>query len=125
MSAEWPTSWEGLISIECGDLGYLRGTVTTEGAPTDAHRETFEAIDSRWAELWPAVVEAFDEHIKKHRPVCPPWNTLQFVRFELTDEPLYDGGEWSVSIEFKFEPTLWVLPFSGWTPLKDRIQVLH
>jgi hypothetical protein len=125
MNSNWPTVWEGLITIECAELGHLRGTVTTDGAPSDAHRETFESIMARWAELWPDVKAAFTEHIDRHRPQCPPWDTLQFVRFELSEEPLYDGGEWSLSVEFKYEPTLWSLPFNGWTPLKDEIQAIN
>jgi len=121
MSTSWPSSWQGQISLECGDCGYIRGTVSTEGIPSETQQESFEAIEERWAELWPVIQQALEEHIQEFRPVCPPWDTLQFVRLELTDEPIHNGGEWAVSVEFKYDPTMWSLPFSGWAPSLGEI----
>jgi hypothetical protein len=124
MSMLWPTDWQGQTHLDCGSEGQLLTLVSTTSQPNGTHQKSFQAIASRWSQVWPAFRASIAELMKTCGKDQPDWSSVQTIYLELADEPLAEDAEWSIGVVFSDSATMWVLPYRGWVALREQAQAI-
>jgi hypothetical protein len=122
MSAEWPRSWQGQTHLDCGADGQLFTTIGTNSQPSGIHQRSFQNIAERWPTIWPEFRQCITELMANYKQPEPNWSDVRVLHLELPDEPLDEGGEWSIGAVFSSAEMLWFLPYSGWKALREKAQ---
>ena len=122
MSASWPSKWQGTTKLDCGQDGSFVAVVSTEGQPSAAHLQNFEAIMSRWQVIWPECRQIITDMIRSYGRAAPDWRNVKSVHIDLSKNPIHEDAEWSVGIVFSGGDTLWALPYEGWVAFPSGAQ---
>lgn len=125
MDSSWPISWHGSTNIKCGDDGNFIAVVTTESQPAEAHKRMLELVCARWGEIWPEFKRSITQLMVSYGRQSPDWSSVRSVYFELPDEPIAEGAEWSIGAVFSSDDTLWSLPYCGWAACPQQAQAIY
>jgi hypothetical protein len=125
MTASWPSSWQGSTTVDCGEDGSFTAVVTTDGQPSGIHAKNFEAIVSRWHEVWPEFRRIITELIASYGRERPIWSSVSCVYIDSPAEPIIEDAEWSIGVVFSADSTVRSLPYQGWAARSEQAQAIH
>jgi len=96
--------------------------VLVDGDLSPIHRENYQEILRRWAELWPEIDAVLSGMLDPDHPqhqIRSPGASLQI---SVPSEPIGEGVSWSVAVEFSRDGSVWDVPIDGWNPTSDGAQ---
>lgn len=99
--------------------------VTTDGQPGGIHAKNFEMIGARWHDLWLEFRHVITDLMVSYGHESPQWTHVNCVYIESPDEPIVEGAEWSIGVVFSVDPTLWSLPYQGWSACPKQAQAIY
>jgi hypothetical protein len=124
MSTESQESWFDELQLDCGEGGFVPADISDSSSSPATLQQNVESIVDRWTVIWPNFREGISILMESYRQCPPDWTQIRMLYLEVPDALISDAVEWSVSVEFSASVTLWVLPFRGWSDLRNQAHAI-
>jgi hypothetical protein len=118
----WPSGWSGNAVIDCGASGRFRCTISVHGDLSPIHRRNYQEILRRWPELWPEIEGALSGMLDADNPLQKIRSPGASLIISVPEQPIADGVNWSVAVEFCHDKSVWDVPIEGWNSTSDGTQ---